>query len=498
MSPLSAMSKIRQLVGQTAIYGLSSILGRVLNFFLTPLYVRVFTEADNGVIYDFYTLVAFIMVLFTYRMETAYFRFATDKDANNRKSFGTAFSSIIGSTFLAGGLIFMFSNSIAQWMKYPDHPEYIQIFGAILCLDALMEIPFAQLRLEGKAMRFAFTRLTGVGINLTGNIFFLLVCPWLKNNHGISAPFYDPTIGVGYVFIVNLLASSISLLMLLPTFKWNFEFDIKLWFKMLKYSAPLMVVATAGVINEMLDRQLLKYLLPYSWLENKRQLGIYGANYKLAMMISLFTQAFRYAAEPFFFKNSTDQKSPELFAKIAKFFTLFNLLGFLIIVLFLHIFKFYIGKEGSGFHEGLVVVPILLMANIFLGLYYNVSNWYRLTDRTSFGMWIALMGAGITILLNIWWIPVFGYLGSAWATLICYVLMVIVAYRIGLKFYPMSYDWAGILAYTALALIIVFTSWILNDVLEAGFWIKTLLAGLLTTIFLYIVYVWEYKKLKSS
>jgi O-antigen/teichoic acid export membrane protein len=220
---------------------------------------------------------------------------------------------------------------------------------------------------------------------------------------------------------------------------------------MLVYSLPLVVVSFAGIINEMLDRQLLKYILPYSNEENRAQLGIYGANYKLAMLLSLFTQAFRYAAEPFFFANAKDKKAPKLYALIAKYFTIVNLFGFLAIVLFLHYFKYYVGSEGSRFWEGLRVVPILLMANIFLGLYYNISTWFKVTDNTGYGMLISLAGAAITIGLNVWWIPIFGYMGSAWATLICYFSMTVITYILGMKYYPVKYDWLGIAAYMCFA-----------------------------------------------
>ncbi len=451
------MSILKKLAGQTAIYGLSSIVGRLINFFLTPFYVRIFTEAENGIMYDLFALTAFIMIVFTYRLETAYFRYATEP-AYREKSFTTALYSILSTSIVFFSAIIIFADDIAVMLRYPDHPEYIRLFGGILVLDALVEIPLARLRLEGKAMKYATIKLLNIFINFGLNFFVLYFLADAADGSGfaflkpLADIFYNPEIRVGYVFIFNLLASASTFLLLLPYYRISLkEFDKKLLWKMLVYSLPLVVVSFAGIINEMLDRQLLKYILPYSNEENRAQLGIYGANYKLAMLLSLFTQAFRYAAEPFFFANAKDKKAPKLYALIAKYFTIVNLFGFLVIVLFLHYFKYYVGSEGSRFWEGLRVEPILLMANIFLGLYYNISTWFKVTDNTGYGMVISLAGAAITIGLNVWWIPIFGYMGSAWATLICYFSMTVITYILGMKYYPVKYDWLGIAAYMCFA-----------------------------------------------
>jgi len=483
------MSLIRKLAGQTAIYGVSSIMGRVINSLLTPFYVRVLGAGENGVIFDFYTLSAFIMILFTYRLETAYFRFAS-KDENKEQSFITGLNSIFLTSLLFLLILLGFSHPIATLLKYPDHPEYVQIFAWILFMDALAEIPFARLRLDGKAKRFATIRIIWVLVPKVVNN------GWMPFLRPIAGLVYNPEIRVGYVFYSNLIASFTVLILLSPVYKRaRLLIDKKLALRMFNYSWPLMIVSFAGVINEMLDRQLLKYLLPFSIEKNKEQLGIYGANYKLAMLVSLFRQAFMYAAEPFFFSHSKKKDSPVLYARIAKYFTITNIIGFLIITLYLHIFKYYVGKDGSLFHEGLKVVPILLMANIFLGLYYNISSWFKLTDKTHYGIIISLTGAAITVILNIWWIPIFGYVGSAWATLICYFAMAMLCYYLGRKHYPLQYDWLSIFGYLVLGVVILsIHNWLVN-LLHPGFTVTTVFATIGLLLFLAVVYFKEKKTL---
>ena len=273
-------------------------------------------------------------------------------------------------------------------------------------------------------------------------------------------------------------------------------FDKAQFAKMFRFSWPLIIVSFAGTINEMLDRQLLKYLLPYSIEKNKAQLGIYGANYKLAMLITLFGQAFRYAAEPFFFLNAKEKDSPKLYARITKYFTIVTIVGFLVITLYLHIFKYYVGDDGSGFHEGLTMTfPILIWANIFLALYYNISTWYKLSDMTVYGIFISLLGAAITVGLNVWWIPVFGYMGSAWATLICYATMAFVSYHLGRKHYALNYGWFSLFAYMLFALVIYGSHKGLVEYLQSGFILTSILSTIGLMLFIVTVYFIERKNL---
>lgn len=487
------MSLLKKLAGETAIYGLSSIIGRVLNLLLVPLYTRVFPESEYGIVAELYAVVGFLMVLFIYRMDTAFFRFGTDKESRE-KVFSNSIWSVAGTSLLFSLLIFVFSNEIAAWFSFSaGQVVYVKIFGLILGLDTLSEIPLAKLRLENRAKRFAVIRLAGIALNIGFNLFFLLLCPWLLRQ-GIAAGFvqkvYDPSYGILYIFVSNLIASASVLLLLLPDLlhvKW--EFDTRLWKTMFLYAAPLVLASLAGIVNEMLDRVLLVSQLPYDIETNRGQVGVYSACYKLAMLMSLFTQAFRYAAEPFFFANAKNKDAKILYADVTKYFTIVGALGFLAITFYLDFLKYFIDED---YWEGLVVVPILLMANLFLGLYYNVSIWYKLTDRTMIGGLIALGGAAITIVLNILWIPRFGYLGSAWATLICYVSMTLASWWWGRKYYSVKYDLKRIIFYVSLSLLL----FCLSDMFQNMPNVNQQIIYVVNTvfIFLFIFITWRLEK----
>ncbi len=327
-------------------------------------------------------------------------------------------------------------------------------FAFILAADAITSIPFGRLRRENKAKRFALVKIFTIAFNVFFNVFFLLLCPWLyKNGYAGSIDFfYNPSIGVGYVFISNLLSSLVTLILLLPEFKkTEFKFDKSLWKEMFIYAFPLVIAGFAGMINETLDRILLKYLIAP---ENNplAQLGIYGANYKLAIFMSLFIQAFRYAAEPFFFSQSESKDRDKVYAEVMNYFILAGSVIYIGIIIYLDVFKYFIGEE---YHSGLHVVPILLLANLFLGIYFNLSIWYKVANKTRWGAIIAIVGAIITIALNIWLIPQFGFTAAAWVTLICYLTMTLLAYFLGQKYYPVNYNVRRGLFYLVIAILIV-------------------------------------------
>lgn len=452
------LSPLKKLVSQTAIYGLSSILGRLLNYLLVPLYTRIFIPQEYGVVTEMYAYISFLIVIFTYGMETAYFRFA-EKEQDKENVYNTSLLSLLfSSTLLSGGIIY-FSQSIADFLQYTNHKEYVIWFALILGLDAVVAIPFAKLRQENKAILFASFKLINICVNIWFNLFFLILCPYLlKNNIGVDylSVFYHKEIGVGYIFISNFIASGITLLLFLPRLlKINLKIDFLLWKKIFRYAYPLIIVGMAGIINETMDRILLKYLLPFSHEENLAQIGIYGACYKLSLMMTIFIQAFRFAAEPFFFKQSNESNAKEIYAKVMNYFVIAGCILFLGVMLFVDVIKFFIGEK---YHEGLHIVPILLMANLCLGIYYNLSIWYKLTDKTNLGAWISIGGAIITLVLNYLWIPTMGYTGSARATFACYFLMMIASYFIGQKHYHVHYGWKKILLYVALSLAIYFIS----------------------------------------
>ncbi|MGI8893899.1 MAG: lipopolysaccharide biosynthesis protein, partial [Bacteroidia bacterium] len=355
------MAHIKKLAGQTAIYGLSSVLGRLLNYLLVPIYTRIFVPEEYGVVTEFYAYVTFFLILFTYGMETAYFRFTSSKENDEDKIYSTSVFSLFGSSLIFSAILAFFSQHIATAIGYPDHSEYITWFAIILAADAVTSIPFGRLRRENKAKRFAAIKLFTIGVNILLNLFFLLVCPWLYNNGyaELIEFIYNPSIGVGYVFISNLLSSLATVILLLPEFrKVELNFDKSLWKEMLVYAFPLVIAGFAGMINETLDRILLKYLLPET-ANPLAQLGIYGANYKLAIFMTLFIQAYRYAAEPFFFAQSESKDRDKVYAEVMNYFVLTGSIIYVGIIIYLDVFKYFIGKE---YHGGLHIVPILLLA----------------------------------------------------------------------------------------------------------------------------------------
>ncbi len=446
------MSLIKKLAGETAIYGLSSIVGRFLNFLLLPLYSRVLLPGEYGVVTDLYATSAFLMVIYSYRMESAFFRFGTPA-ADRERTFSVAMQSLLVTTAILTAGIWLAASPLAGLLTYPQHPEYVRWFALILAFDCLAELPFARLRLEQRPGRFVQAKLLNIGANIALNLFWLLFCPWAARQgldwvHWV----WVPGLGVGYIFLSNLLASALTLLFLLPEFRAiRWHFDRVLWSKMLGYAWPLIIVGFAGIVNEMLSRTMMKYLLTGTPADNLAQLGIFGANYKLAMLITLFTQAYRYAAEPFFFRHAADQDALLTQANVTKWFTIASTIGMLAILLFLDVVKYFLGKK---YHGGLDVVPILLVANLLLGLYYNFSVWYRLKDRTRLGAWISLAGAALTIVLNILWIPHFGYVGAAWVTLLCYAFMSWATWQTGRRHYPVPYPLGRMGLYVVLALLV--------------------------------------------
>ena len=480
------MSLIKKLAGETAIYGISSIVGRLINYLLVPYLTRILPTEQYGIISEFYAYVGFLIVIFTYRMETTFFRFG-DKPENRDNAFSTASISIVASTLILCLSIILLSQPIANWLDYPDQAAFVIWFALILSFDALVAVPFARLRLERKALKFVSIKMLNIGLNVGFTLYFFGLCPYLVKQ-GYSPLFYKENIGYAYVFIANLIASAATLLFLLPAYlKINLNFDKALWKKMMRYATPLILVGFAGVVNEMLDRTLLKELLPYDKDTNLSHLGIYSANYKLAMLMTMFIQAFNYAAEPFFFRNADRADAKPIYAKVAQLFTLVGTLGFLGILLYIDIFKHFLDDE---YWVGLTVVPILLMANLFLGLYYNFAIWYKLTDKTLFGAYIAIAGASITVLLNVLWIPTLGYVGSAWATLICYIFMSMACYVFGRKHFPVPYKIFRIITYVLLAAGVYFLSTYLKPFCAQQIQVYLLSTGLLLG-YMAIIYLME-------
>lgn len=429
------MSQIKKLAGQTAIYGLSSIIGRLLNYLLVPLYTRIFDPAAYGVVSEFYAYVTFLIVLYTYGMETAYFHFSSKKE-NTLHVYSNSLSTLTFSSVILSSILILFSQPIAASLGYEAHPEYIVWFALILAFDAITALPFAKLRQENRAKRFALIKIVNIGSNIGLNLFFLAFLPQIANHSSLSV-LYNPAIGVGYVFIANLISSLITLLFFANDFRQiKFSIDKNLVKEMLVYAFPLLIAGFAGMINETLDRAILKYLVTDKSTA-LHQLGVYSACYKLSIIMTLFVQTYRYAAEPFFFSQQSKKNNRGLYATIMNYFVFVCSLIFLGVMLFMNIAKYFIGEK---FHEGLQVVPILLFANLFLGVYLNLSMWYKLSGKTKYGAWFSIIGAIITIVLNFLLIPKMGYMGAAWATFICYGTIMILSYIYGQKHYAIPYS----------------------------------------------------------
>jgi len=449
-----AQNPIKRLAGETAVYGLGTIVPRLLNYFLVPFYTRIFDESAYGQITELYAWVAIVMVVLTYGMETAFFRYANqEKDAN--KVFNTATTSLLITSLVFIVIVMLFLGDIATAIQYQGNSEYIMLLAFIVAIDAFTSLPFAYLRYKNKAKRFSFIKITSVIVNIFLNFLFLLIIPKIFGERVQELPVYNDSHLIVFVFIANLVSTIASLLLLIPEMKvFKIRVDKLLLRKLLAYGLPILIIGFAGMINEVSDKILLKYLLPDQDTA-QAQIGIYGANYKLAILMTLFIQMFRYAAEPFFFAESDKKNAKETYSRVMTYFVIFTLIIFLGITLFMDLFKYFI---GPAFWSGLMIVPIVLAAKLFLGVFYNLSVWYKLTNKTLYGAVIAVCGALITIVLNIVLIPKYGFVGSAWANFFCYLSMMLISYYWGRKIYKVQYQVKKILLYTALAGLVYYVS----------------------------------------
>jgi O-antigen/teichoic acid export membrane protein len=404
------LSTVKKLASDTAAYGVSSILARLINFLFGFLIIKYISQAEFGTFTNFYAYAGFILVLLTHGMETAFFRFV-NKEESKEKAFSTAFYSILSVVLLFVAVGYVFQQPIADYVKEPT--LYVKFFIWMMAFDTLAAIPFASLRKQGKPVAFAVLKVMNILLFIVLNILFFMVLP----SFGYQLPFTK----VSSIFIANIIASIITFLFLLKQFnQLEFSLDAALYKQMLKYSMPIMLVGFAGMINEVLDRIIMTRLLPYDDITNKEQLGIYGFNYKFAMLVAMFLQAYRFAAEPLFFRHAEKSDSKSILALTMKYYTICVCIIFLSIVLFLpliqYVFILYSPKSAAYF-VGADIIPILLMANIFLGIYFNISTWYKITDKTYIGALIAVVGAVITIVMNVILVPKFGYFGAAWGNL---------------------------------------------------------------------------------
>lgn len=480
------MSEIKQLAGQTLLYGLSTVVPRFLNWLLVPYYTYNFAPAEYGVVTELYAYVTFFIIILTYGMETAFFRFY--KKYEGTIVYHTLVKTISFTSIIFVLLVFLFIDPISSALQYDDYQYYLQIFALILALDAVVSIPFAKLRADEKPVRFAGIKIVNVSVNIFFNILFITILPIYQD---ILPPFiYNPDIGVGYIFISNLIASFFTLLLLRNHLSiFNRFFDVGLLKKAFLYGIPLLFAGLAGNINEALDRIILKHYLPGE--ENAMEvLGIYGANIKISVLMLLFIQMFKYAFEPYFFKKGDSKLAENQYADILKYFIIAAIFIFLSVNFYIDLIKYFI---SPSYWKGLSVVPIIMFSYLLYGIFINLSVWYKLKNITLFGALLTLVGAGITLLLNISFIPLYGYFASAWTRVLCYGVMVLLSYFLSRKYMPIPYDVSSIFLYLLTGAFLFFTlTFFTFDHIFLHYIVKTL------ALLLFILLVMKKEKISLS
>lgn len=491
---MSGASSLKKLGSQTMLYGMGTMLPRFLNYLLTPLLTYIFSEpVQYGIHSELYSYIAFFNVIFTYGLETAFFRFS-QKTGNSNKIFNITFTSILFSTLIFSFILFKFSGKISAFLHYENHPEFILWCIGILASDALLALPMARFRQMEKPLPFALLRMSNVFINILLHIFiFVFVKRAYEENQNVWwISWYKPETGIGYSFLCNLIANIINIMLLLPVLvRFRFHMDLKVYSEILNYSWPLILVGLAGMVNETFDRIILKHLLPLE--EGMQAQGIYGACYKISIFMTLFVQAFRFAAEPFFFNRAAAADSMKLNAYVLKIFSQFCFFIFLLTSLNLPALQYFIGEK---YRIGIGVVPVLLMANAFLGIYYHLSIWYKISGYTLYGAWISLMGAGITILLNLIFVPLFSYYASAWTTLVAYFSMCLISWRWGQKHYPAPYNVRAIFFYGVFSVLLYLISLFFAN--QNSIIIRLILNNLLVIPFVWLWIKWELPLFKKN
>ncbi|MGC8749973.1 lipopolysaccharide biosynthesis protein [Hydrotalea sp.] len=451
------MSSIKKLAGQTMWYGASSIAARFINYLLTPLLTYGLAKtSDYGKMGLIYAAIPILNVVFTYGFETAYFRFSS-KEENKNIIYDTAALSLFFSTIVFSILLWLNQSAFGAFTGLTNFPEIIRLSIIVISLDALSTIPFAKLRQEERPLKFAFVKIAGILLNIFITWFFIVYCPkQLQQPKGswVVLVFNTETNPIVYVVFANVVQSAVTLLLLWKEIaKIQLKFNARLWKQMMIYSLPLVIAGMGGMINETFDRLMLRWWLPGSETFREEQVGIYNACYKLSILITLFIQAFRMGAEPFFFKQAESNNPQKVYARVMKFFVMIISIMFLVVALYLPVWKHFIGPK---YWSGLKVVPILLFANMFLGIYYNLSIWYKITNKTMAGAWVTLAGAAITIIINYVFIPYFSFMACAWATFTCYGSMMVISYVWGQKVYRIPYAWKKLIAYMVIAFLLFF------------------------------------------
>lgn len=478
------MSNLKSLAKDTAIYGLSSIIGRFLNYLLVPLYTTKFTaqSGNYGILTNVYAITALLLVILIYGMETGFFRFANKQDENPQTVYSTILISVGSTSLLFIIACLSFLNPISAALGYVNNPEFIGMMAVVVALDAFQSIPFAYLRYKRRPIKFASIKLFSIFLNIGLNLFFLVLCPSIyKSNPELISWFYNPDYGVGYVFLANLISTSAQMFFFIPELRgFPYKYDYALMKRIMSYSFPLLILGVVGILNQTIDK-IIYPLLFANKQEAAVQLGIYGAASKIAMIMAMLTQAFRYAYEPFVFGKNKDKDNRTTYASAMKYFLIFVLLAFLAVTFYMDILKYIIAPD---YWEGLRVVPIVMGAEILMGIYFNLSFWYKLIDETRWGAYFSLIGCFIIVCLNVIFVPVYGYIASAWAGFAGYLVITLLSYFIGQKKYPISYDLKGMGVYIVLAIALYAVSVVIvpdNMIIRLVF--RTLL------LFVFIVYI---------
>ncbi|MBO7234709.1 MAG: polysaccharide biosynthesis C-terminal domain-containing protein [Paludibacteraceae bacterium] len=468
--------EMKRLAKETAIYGLSSIVGRFLNWLLVPLYTFVLERsADYGIVTNVYAWVALLLVLLIYGMETGFFRFANKEGVDGNKVYANTLWCIGCTSLLFAVVCLLFRANIADALGYPTHRDIIAMMVVVVALDAYDSIVFAYLRYRRQSVKFAALKLFSILISIVFNLFFFLGCPWLMRHcPELVNWFYDADYGVGYVFVSNVISTALVTLALIPDMKFILRPDFGLLKKMLRYSLPLLVLGVAGIMNQTLDKIIFPFLLEDRDFAAS-ELGIYGACFKVAMVMMMFTQAFRYAYEPFVFSKHEDKNSVGAYADAMKYFLIFSLLIVLGMLFYLDVIKMII---HPSYWSGMRVVPIVLFSYVFQGVFFNLSLWYKLTDRTHYGAYFSLLGLAITLALNVLLVPHISYMGSAWASFACYLVMMLVSYFIGQRYMKIPYDLRSMGLYLAVTLVLLGLSHLLHtETAWLNYLINTALLG---------------------
>ena len=449
------MGNLKGLAKDTAIYGLSSIVGRFLNYLLVPLYTATLSAAGGGygVITNVYAYTALLLVILTYGMETTFFRFANKDGEDPRRVYSTTLVSVGTTALVFVVLVLTFISPISAFMGYAEHPSYVWVMAITVAFDAFQCIPFAYLRYKKRPVKFAALKLANIIMSIALNLVFFLALPaWYESTggEGFVNKIYSPEVGVGYAFYINLFCSGALMFLLVKELTgFKYVFDRALMRRMLSYSWPILVLGIAGILNQTADKILFPYI--YKGADAHAQLGIYGAASKIAMIMAMITQAFRYAYEPFVFGKAKDRDNRETYAKAMKYFVVFTLLAFLAVICYMDILKHLI---GSDYWSGLSVVPIVMAAEIMMGVYFNLSFWYKLIDKTIWGAWFSGAGCFVLVIVNVVFVPRYGYMACAWAGFAGYGTAMLLSYFVGQKHYPINYPVKEIMLYVAVAIVI--------------------------------------------